>query len=184
MTDDFIIYLKETYNYTDYDIELLKYYIKSILYDISKLIPLCIFFFVCGYFTECIVAVVMLFLVRSSTGGLHFKHYFSCFMFTCVFLILSIIVLPMLPITDSIMLISLFICMLITNYTGPIVSCYRETPSGLLIRKCKKNTSIIIFIFGLLIFIMPQNKHITIGFWVIILQTSQLLFAYIKTKRR
>ena len=81
------------------------------------------------------------------------------------------------------MLIFLLICMIISNFIGPIVSCYRETPTGLLIKKCKKKSTIIIFIYCLLIFIIPDNNYLVIGFWVIMLQTLQLLFAYIKTRR-
>ena len=181
---DFITYLKDTYNYSDYDIQLLKYYFKSILYDLSKLIPLGIFFFTFGYVLEYLVAVVILFLVRTSTGGLHFKRYISCLAFTAGFFIMSIIILSKINLNDSLMLIFLLICMIITNYIGPIVSCYRETPSGLLIRKSKRNTTSIIFIYCILIFIIPNNHYITIGFWVIILQTLQLLFAYIRNVRR
>jgi len=182
--NDFITYLKNTYNYSNYDIQLLKYYFKSLLYDLSKLIPLGIFFFVLGYTSEYLMATVILFLVRTSTGGLHFKRYISCLTFTAGFFIMSIIMLPKLYPDNSLMLILLLICMIITNYIGPIVSCYRESPSSLLIRKSKRNTVIIIFIYCILIFIIPNNHYLSIGFWVIILQTLQLLFAYINTKRR
>lgn len=178
------MYLKDTYNYSDYDIQLFKYYIKCILFDLSKLIPLAIFFAVFGYALEYLVAVIVLFLVRTSTGGLHFKHYISCLTFTAVFFIIGIIILPDICTNSSLMLISLLLCMIITNYIGPIVSCYRETPSGLLIKKSKRNVSIIIFLYCILVFIIPNNHYITIGFWVIILQTLQLSFAYVLKIRR
>ena len=182
--NDFITYLKDTYNYSDYDIKLFKYYIRCILYDLSKLIPLGILFFLFGYTIEYLFAATILFLVRTSTGGLHFKHYSSCLAFTTVFFVLGIIILPYITVNNSLMLILLLICIIITNYIGPIVSCYRETPSGLLIQKSKKNTSIIIFIYCILVFIIPNNHYITIGFWVIILQTLQLSFAYFLRIRR
>lgn len=178
------MYLKDTYNYSDYDIQLFKYYIKCILFDLSKLIPLGIFFFAFGYALEYLVAVIVLFLIRTSTGGLHFKRYMSCLTFTAVFFITGIIILPNMSINNCIMLISLLFCMIITNYIGPIVSCYRETPSRLLIRKSKRNSSIIIFLYCILVFIIPNNHYITIGFWVIILQTLQLSFAYVLKIRR
>lgn len=177
---DFITYLKDKYGYSDYEIKLLEYYIKSLLYDLCKLIPIGIFFFAFGYFTEYLIAVLTLFLIRSSLGGLHFKRYFSCLVFTTAFFITGILMLPTIYLNTALMLLFLLICMIITNFIGPIVSCYRETPSGLLIRKCKKKSTIIIFIYCLLIFITPDNHYLTIGFWVIILQTLQLVFAYIK----
>ncbi len=182
--DEFITYLKDTYNYSDYDIQLFKYYFKSILYDLSKLIPLGLFFFVMGYTLEYLVAVIVLFSVRTSTGGLHFKHYISCLAFTAAFFIVSIILLSKISVNNILMLALLLICMVITNHIGPIVSCYRETPSGLLIRKSKRNTTIIIFIYCILTFIIPDNQYITVGFWVIILQTLQLMFAYALKMRR
>jgi len=182
--NDFLAYLRTTYNYSDYDIRLFKYYIKCILYDLSKLIPLGLFFFALGHALEYVIAVIILLLVRTSTGGLHFKRYISCFTFTAIFFVTSIIILPKIDINSNLMLILLLICMIITNYIGPIVSCYRETPSGILIRKSKRNSTIIIFIYCILLFIIPNNHYITIGFWVIILQTLQLSFAYILKMRR
>lgn len=181
--NEFIGYLKETYNFTDYDIELLKYYIKSTAYDLCKLIPLGIFFCCLGYFADYIAAVIVLFLARTPTGGIHFKKYISCLTFTAAFFIMSIIILPTIKIDTIIMLLLLLICIIITNYIGPIVSCYRELPSGMLIRRSKRNITIIIFIYSILVFIIPYNHYISIGFWVIILQTLQLMFAYIIKRR-
>lgn len=181
--NDFITYLKNKYGYSDYEIKLLGYYLKSLFFELSKFVLIGILFLFWGQFLEYLFAVAILLLIRTSLGGLHFKTYLGCFSFTLLFFITGAVLLPKICVNKIFMLIALFICIVINNLIGPITSCFRPTPNGALIKKCKKNATIHTFIYCLLIFIFPRNHYISIGFWVIVLQTIQLLFAY-SLKRR
>lgn len=71
-------YLKNNYGYSDFQIGQIRYTIISILSDVSKLIIMGIFFILTDYFFQYLAAIATLLVLRTCTGGLHFKHYFSC----------------------------------------------------------------------------------------------------------
>ncbi len=180
----FLKYVQKELNYSDYEIALLRYFFEATFYDFSKLILMGIFFCYTGYLSEYLAAAITLILLRTSIGGLHFKTYLGCFVFTFAFFILGVIYLPLAEFDKLTILILLFFCIIVSNYIGPITSSYRKTPDGILIQKCKKDASIFIFFYCLLVFIIPLNKYIITGFWVIILQTFQLMIAFILKSRR
>lgn len=180
----FFMYLEKELGYTSYEIQIIQYTMKALLYETSKFILMGIFFYMTGFFIEYLFAVLSLIILRTSTGGLHFKSYISCFLFTLTFFIISVIYLPTIHIPVLAMFMILFVCMLITHYIGPVTSCYRKTPTGILIKNSKRNASLYIFCYCLLLFIIPSNQYMTIGFWVIILQTIQLMVAFILKARR
>ena len=180
----FLTYVQKELNYSDYQIALLRYFFEATFYDFSKLIILGFFFGFIGYTFEYFVAVITLMLLRTSVGGLHFNTYSKCFAFTFAFLILGVIFLPLVTVGKLTMLIALFVCVVITNIIGPITSSYRKTPTGVLIQNSKRKASHFIFFYCLLVFIIPLNKYIITGFWVIILQTLQLAVAFILKSSR
>ncbi len=180
----FLNYLQRELGYSNYQIQLIKYFFKALLCESSKFILMGIFFYTIDFLLEYLIAIMVLMTVRTSLGGLHFKTYAGCFAFTVVFLILCVLYLPTININKVFMLIALLLCIIITNYIGPITSCYRRTPTGIMIKNSKRNASISIFFYCLLIFIIPSNQYLTIGFWVIIAQTFQLSIAFITNKRR
>ncbi len=179
----FLEYVKKNLGYSDYEIALLKYFFTAVFYDVSKFILLGIAFGFAGYFVEYLLASVVLVFFRISSGGLHFKTYWSCFLFSLVFFTLCIVILPEFSPSKTIQMIILLICLAIVNRIGPITSKYRKKPDVILIQKSKKDCSIIIFSYCILTFVIPLNHYINTGFWVIILQTLQLVIAKIFKRR-
>ena len=79
------------------------------------------------------------------------------------------------------------LCPAFTMYThqllfAPIVSSYRPIPNGIQIRKAKRQAFHIITIYALIMYIVPPNQYIITGFWIIMLQSFQLLAAKIVRK--
>ncbi len=177
-------YIQENMEYSDYEIAMLKYQLTAFSYDISKLVIMAILFFFLDLFPQYCIAVITLLLLRTTTGGLHFKTYIGCLLFTLCFFITAVSILPQFKIHQLTIIILLYICILIVNIIGPITSNYRPIPNGILIKKCKRNAGNFIFLYSLFTIIIPLNQYIITGFWVIILQTLQLVFAYIHKKRR
>ncbi len=177
-------YLKEEFHYTDYQIGQLRYFFEMLWSEFSKLLIICIVFSYIGYVYEFIFAVIILLSIRTVTGGLHFRTYLSCFCFTFLFFCLAVLFLPQLKLRKLYKLISLFICIIINYRIGPIVSSKRKEPNEKLRNKSKKSAFRIIFIYLLILFIVPENRFLTVGFWVIILQTLQLLWAWSHKKFR
>ncbi|MBP3340031.1 MAG: accessory gene regulator B family protein [Lachnospiraceae bacterium] len=177
-------YLQRELHYSDYEIELIKYFFKMMCCELSKFIFMGVFFIYIDLFLEYVVATIVLMSIRTMIGGLHCKTYAGCFCFTFAFFIASVVYLPMIPVSKLLVLICLLVCIIISNYIGPITSVYRKTPTGIVIRNSKIHVSTIVFAYCILVYIMPLNQYIEVGFWVIIAQTIQLMVAYILKKRR
>lgn len=175
-------YLQDTFGYTDFQIGQIRYTVVSILSELSKLILMGFLFGFTGYFAQYIVAITVLLILRTCTGGLHFKHYFSCLAVSLTFLFLGICVLPQFIFPRPIYFAILWICVVINYLFAPIVSSYRPIPNGIRIRKAKQQSFCIITIYTLIMFIVPTNPYIVTGFWIIMLQSFQLLVAKLGRK--
>ena len=179
--------LKDEYGYSSYDIAMVKYVLTSIFYEFSKLIIFGIFFGFLGYFESFLVSLILLLFLRINIGGIHCKHYITCFLLTFVVLFSSIILLPKLLFVAPILIISICtICMIINYKIGPIASPFRPSPDSILIKKCQNTGFVIIFIFIIFVSFFHEFSlfatYFQVGFWTIVLHTAQLFIAKISKK--
>lgn len=128
-------YLKNNYGYSDFQIGQIRYTIISILSDVSKLIIMGIFFILTDYFFQYLAAIATLLVLRTCTGGLHFKHYFSCLALSFFLLYIGICQLPKILLPRPLYFVLLLLCILINYLFAPIVSSYRPIPNGIQIQK-------------------------------------------------
>ncbi len=168
-------YIQDTYKFSDYQMKILRFFFVTTFSEISKFVIVGLLFINC--IPLYIWATFILHICRSSTGGIHCKSYLSCLITSAGFMVLSIYILPLFPIDQLIQLILLFICVLACYNIAPIVSdihapLKKEAPSRL-----KQSISVFIFIYFLCIYIFPQNSYLCVGFWVIILNSLQLIVA-------
>ena len=170
-----LTYWQLKYHFTDYQIAKLGYLFKTLASEISKLIIMAVLFH--DRISYYLFAVTLLFFLRIHTGGLHFNSYLSCLITSSLYFFLSIYILPMFFCSKLIELILLFICILITYYIGPVTSKYRPKPTKEFSKKCRISTFNVIFFYLILTYIFPQTLYISVGFWVIILHTLQLVIA-------
>ena len=176
--------LKTTYNYSDYELELVKYTLLSIASEFSKILLLYIFYIIIGKVLSFTVFILLLSLIRFNSGGFHCKHYTTCLLLTFVISYLAVVILPQL-ITPDILFIQFFtiVCILINYYIGPIVSPLRPSPNSVLLKHCQNNSCLIIFAFFIIVSIFNSHsiiyQYLIIGFWTIILHTCQMMFAKI-----
>lgn len=99
-------------NYSEIQIEQMKYVTKVITYEMIKFILILLIFFLLGLFKECVLIGVFMIATKPFTGGYHEDSQIRCFMATLI-IILFIILLSKntnLDITSSIILnlISIF----------------------------------------------------------------------------
>ncbi len=167
--------LKRKYNLSDYQIAQLVFLIKSIASEAVKLLLMGIFFW--RSIPEYLFAVVVLLCMRTSTGGLHCKHFITCFFTSFLFLLLAVYPLPAIPVPKIIQLSGLLICILCNYYIGPITGPLHKKLDAQNTSKSKVRSFIFIFLFLVTTYIIPENNYISIGFWVIVLHTIQLIIA-------
>lgn len=173
-------FLKKNYQFSDYQVAVLQFVVKTLASEISKLLIMgFIFKDRLGIYA---IAVIIMFFLRTATGGLHCKTYITCLLGSFTYLFLAIVVLPFIPVNKIIQLVSLFICMICSYYIGPVTSTVHVPLRDGLVKRVKVQAFLFIFFYIILTYIVPENLYITVGFWVIILNTLQLVVARIIKK--
>lgn len=173
-------FLKKNYQFSDYQIAVLGFIAKTLASELSKLLIMgFIFRDRLGIY---VAAVTVMIFLRTATGGLHCKTYISCLFASFTYLFLAIMVLPVIPVNKVFQLILLFVCMLCTYYVGPVTSTVHVPLKDGLVKRVKIQAFLFIFFFIVVTYIVPENPYITVGFWVIILHTLQLVVARIIKK--
>ena len=173
-------HLKNKYQLSNYQIAQLAFLFKTLLSELSKMLIMGIIFH--KQLTLYLFSLVVMLFLRCSTGGLHFYTYWGCLACSITYIALAIWILPSITFPSFIKLLLLLISILICNYIGPIVSKYRPTPSKKLYTWGKNTTCKFIFIYSLVMFIIPENQYLIVGFWTIILHSLQLVLAKIRKK--
>lgn len=165
-------HIQKKYGFTDYQIAQLKYTFTIISSELSKFVLLFLLFR--NRSGTYLYAAVLLSVLRLSTGGLHAKTYWGCFLMSFTFFLLSISLLPCLYVPKRVMLLLLIVCMAAIGCIGPVASIFRTQPEG----RTKKRLivqSLVIVSIHLVLLCVFDSRLLTVGSWIIILQTCQLI---------
>lgn len=118
--------IRNTYDFTEYELKIIRYVITALLYDLSKLILLAVMFSYLGFFPYFLCALIPFCLLRSKNGGIHTKSYWTCLLLTVLVFIPTVMILPVTAPLTPILRIGLMIPCAITEYRlGPLLS-HRE----------------------------------------------------------
>mgnify|MGYP002512619896 FL=1 len=172
--------LKKYYQFSDYQVAVLQFWGKTLASELSKLLIMGIIFH--DRLDLYTVALFVMIFLRTATGGLHCNRYISCFLVSFTYMFLAIIVMPEIPVNKVFQLILLFICMLCNYFVGPVTSTVHLPLKDGLVKKVRIQAFLFIFFFITVTYIVPESPYITVGFWVIILHTLQLVAARIIKK--
>ncbi|MCM1236397.1 MAG: accessory gene regulator B family protein [Ruminococcus flavefaciens] len=173
-------HLKNTF--TSYELELLRYLYLCIAYDGSKFLILLIFFNLFHLGREFCMGILFLLSLRNFFGGLHFNHYTSCFAFTFAFSSAGIALSHLVLLDKQLQTGLLLIIVLVSANIKPVVSANRPPLSvrqEKIYHACGMTVLLIYFVLFLTLQTFPYRN---ICFWVIILQTLQLVAAKLSTK--
>lgn len=173
------LFLQNELEYTEYQIGLIRYFLLSILSEISKFFIMGLFFSYISCTSYYLWAICILLILRYYSGGLHFNTYWKCFASSFLYLFLCIKLLPLLQFHKALQLIALLVCIIIAYFIVPVPSIYRPDMNTKKKKFYRIHLFLIIFIYFMLVYILPTNTFLTIGVWVIILHILQLLAAYI-----
>lgn len=170
--------VQKEYGYTDYQIKLIKFSLTGIFYDLSKTLIFIIYFYATGKLIEFIFAAVPLILLRTKTGGLHFKKYWSCFLFSLIYFFTVINILPVLITVHPLVVYPvLLVCAVVDYMIGPIISSKRPALAENVIKKAKIQSFQVVFIVAILFFIFPNVPYLIVSFWTVVLHVVQLAIA-------
>lgn len=167
-------FIQKRYGFTDYQIAQLKYTFTILFSESSKFVL--ISFFYHNQLGTYFYALVLLGFLRLSTGGLHAKTYWGCFLMSFMFFYLAINLLPLINVPKAAMAILLVGCMAAIYCIGPVASVFRTQPEGSMKKRLIAQSLIVIFIH-LVLFCTLDSRLFTVGSWIIILQTGQLMAA-------
>lgn len=162
------------------DIEKMTYGLHVILSEVTKIIIYIVFFSIINRLLEFSFACLILFSIRSHSGGLHFYTWLKCFLFTLVFFVLAILILPNITILNQsgvyyfLGAFSIVTTLLLAPKTSkfrPITNKKRRFKS-----KVFALASMLIC-FLLLLLLFHHSKLFAIGIWTITLQNTQLFIS-------
>lgn len=170
-------YFEREFELSDLDSKKLKYSLQFLYNDLSKTILLLAFFTALGYPLDFIFAGIILFALRIFTGGLHFKTYIGCFLFSLVFFIVAIYLKNSFTLTRNIIvLIYIFSCLTIIGF-APISSKTRPKYSNAKRRKFKILGLVVLTFYLVLNLNLNIHPYLIYGIWVMALQSIQILIA-------
>lgn len=173
-------HLKDTYHLSNYQISQIFFLFKTLASEVSKILIMGILFH--NQLSLYLFALVIMLFLRSAMGGLHFYTYAGCLIVSVLYIWLAVYVLPHITVGSYLQIAALLVCILICNYIGPIISKYRPDVCKERFNQCKKFITLFIFLYALILYIIPENKYLYVGFWVIILHSLQLIVAKIRKK--
>ena len=166
--------IQKRYGFTDYQIAQLKYTFTILFSELSKFVMIALFYH--NRFSVYLYAAILLSLLRLSTGGLHVKTYWGCFAASFAFFYLSISFLPQFHVSKIVLAVLIIGCMIAIYLIGPVASVFRTPPEGSMKKRLVVQSLIVVFIH-LILFCTFDSVYFTVGSWIIILQTMQLVVA-------
>ena len=167
-------FLQKKFEFSDYQTAQLRYLFLTVVSELSKFLILAILFR--NDIKTFVYGILFLCILRFSTGGFHCNTYIGCFFTTLAFLIVSLKVLPLIPVPIFLMYIILILCAY-TNLTIGPVSSDKRLPQTDKTKKRLANQSFLIIVIHLFFQIFHQSPLITVGSWIIVIHTLQLMFA-------
>lgn len=159
------------------------YHLKCWLYDGSKFLIFLVFFYFIERLDMYLYAFIILLPLRLNTGGLHFKHYWSCLLFSFGYMLTVTIPLADIRLPYGVSILLLFLCVIINGSIGPICSASRPALPQQEIMKFRQKGALFTCYDTLLTMLFWNTNLAPVGFWTIILHSLQLVIGNIRMKR-
>lgn len=155
----------------------LKYILEVILNDLSKIALLFLVFYFLNRQISFIYCLISLIPLRAYTGGIHYKTYIGCLVFSGVFFYISIFLSSHFSPSYFIIIIQLMFSLLIIILLAPITSKNRPTYNKKKIMRFKFFSILIVLFHFTMYFSTKNNPYFIKSIWVITMQSVQLLIA-------
>ena len=179
MEKKFKAYLQDEFQFSSLDAGRIIYAIKAIFSELSKLLIALLVALPLGYADEVLTrrsSDLVLLSIRCNSGGLHFSHYISCFLFTSAFYVMAI-ALSRYPLSNGYLALGLLLSLGIFLITGPITSVMRPRLTAAEVKKYSHRVIILLLVYSSLLILLETLPYRELIYWVIVLQIFQLLCA-------
>lgn len=168
--------------FTPYELKLLRYFYLCIAYEGSKFIIMLFFFWTLQLQNEFLTEIFVLLTLRNFYGGIHFKHYLSCFAFTFSFIATGLLLAHYFFLNNAAQIVILLLSLIISCIIKPVTSSNRP-PLSEKQEAIYHICGISILLLHIAFFISCKTfPYRNICFWVIVLHTLQLIVAKTFTK--
>ena len=177
LIDNIHKYFKNEFNLSELDSIKFRYSLEVITGDLSKCLILLCFFAILGRTADYLYSSLALLMLRSFTGGLHFRTYIKCMIFTGFFFCISILLKTYIALNFTI-LSTLFI---FSSFTIILFAplCDKSRPNYSSQKRNQfKFISIILLSFHFISYLFAsKNPYLINSVWVMSLQSFQILIA-------
>lgn len=175
-------FLQINYHFSDTEIAKFKYTIEVLFYELSKVLFFLLFFGITHKLADFAVCFFILLPFRSFSGGLHFKRYISCFLFSVLYFSALIFLLCEIPVAPVYKAILLILCSIILFVTGPVPSKKRPVMDLRQYRIFRGITISFALVYSFLILFVDDLPYKNLMFWSVVLHTLQISCARIARK--
>ena len=169
--------------YDEDDIDMIRYSLEAILWEIEKTLILLAAFALMGYLDYFLITCLVGIPIRMIAGGYHNQTAIGCLIITFTGFFAAIIMMPRLPVSIGLICVMAFFSLMVTLVAAPIYPLERAS----LINKendgKKKVLALVVTALWLsLIFIYPNHPYAYPALGIIVLQNVQLLVEYLKRR--
>ena len=175
-------FLKREYQFSNYQIAQLEFFFKTVFSEISKILLIGILFR--RELAVYCIGLVVLLILRTSTGGLHCKTYFGCLFSSAILIITSFKLLPFIPLGFIPRMVLLVCCIAVIYLVGPVTSDVHMPLTDEVVKRGRLTAVVFVSCVTVLMGIIPGNSYMNIIFWIIITHTLQLVAAKVRKKRK
>lgn len=178
----FLNYIQKRYNYTDYQIKVIKYFFMCMGSDCSKLLIILGFSAIIDRFVPCLISLVALVLLRTSGGGFHCERYVTCLLFSFSFTFVAIILAECVALIYSVAILGMLISIIVAYKLVPIVSYHRPEPPKELVKRSRITNFSFLICCTFAVIVFYENPYCILLFWICVLHTAQLILAFLCRK--
>jgi len=171
---------KET-EYDEDDIDMMRYSLQAILWEIEKTIYLFLLFLALGYQWHFLASLLAIMTIRPTAGGFHSSTVWGCFFWTLLGFVLAFFILPFIPFGNITMVLVGLFSVIVTFIATPVRSKQMDRIADKSKDKQKKYKATIVTIIWFVLIFTNQNFFLTeTVMWIIFLQSLQLIIEYLR----
>lgn len=157
--------------------ESLRYVLEVIIGELFKTIGLLVIFIIIDEVVYYLYTLITLLSIRPFSGGMHFKTFSGCTIFTAAFFLISLFISKRLSINYITAVLIFVLSFLIIWMFAPITSSSRPKYGEHKQKTFRNKCLISIFIHCILYFGVNNYPYLQNAIWVILLNSIQLLIA-------